>query len=291
MNLTNLLRLGAPACVALVLAACGGSSENSSPGSVIVEVPVGGDDDDEDDDGDDDDSGSQDPVDETTVATVIPSALEDVISNSGESAGAAFGNKPIYTIDVSETSALDPAGLVLGNDVIFEIAGGAARIAAPDGAAVSSGGGLPECQLDMAPGAVIAGGSSTDFLIIEQGCALMADGTADQPIVFTARAEVDGDAEDNDRGLWGGRHQRLCADQRLSRGRVRRHGRLHQGGQGQLRSLRRRQCQRQLGRSALRQCAVRRFERRSGEPAQRHRFPRCRRRHYRGVRAGPQQPG
>lgn len=146
MNLTNLLRLGAPACVALVLAACGGSSENASPGSVIVEVPVpvGGDDDDEDDDGDDDD-GSQDPVDETTVATVIPSALEDVISNSGESAGAAFGNKPIYTIDVSDTSALDPGGLVLGNDVIFEIAGGAARITAPDGAAVSSGGGLPEC--------------------------------------------------------------------------------------------------------------------------------------------------
>ena len=204
MNLTNLLRLGAPACVALVLAACGGSSENASPGSVIVEVPVGGDDDDENDDGDDDDSGSQDPVDETTVAPVIPSALEDVISNSGESAGAAFGNKPIYTIDVSETSALDPAGLVLGNDVIFEIAGGAARITAPDGAAVSSGGGLPECQLDMAPGAVIAGGSSTDFLIIEQGCALMADGTADQPIVFTARAEADGAAEDNDRGLWGG---------------------------------------------------------------------------------------
>lgn len=113
MNLTNLLRLGAPACAALVLAACGGSSKNASPGSVIVEVPVpvGGDDDDEDDEGDDDDSGSQDPVDETTVATVIPSALEGVISNSGESAGAAFGNKPIYTIDVSETSALDPAGL------------------------------------------------------------------------------------------------------------------------------------------------------------------------------------
>ena len=56
----------------------------------------------------------------------------------------------------------------------------------------------------MAPGAVIVGQSNTDFLVIEQGCALMADGTADQPIVFTARAEVDGDAEDNDRGLWGG---------------------------------------------------------------------------------------
>ena len=204
MELIHLLRLGAVAVVACILAACGGSSENASPGSVVVEVPVyvGGDDDDDDDD--DDDTGTEEPVDETTVATVIPTALESVISNSGETAGAAFGNRPIYTIDVSETSALDPAGLVLGNDAIFEISGGAARIAPPDGAAVSSGGGLPDCQLEMAPGAVVVGGSNTDFLVIEQGCALMADGTADQPIVFTARAEVDGDAEDNDRGLWGG---------------------------------------------------------------------------------------
>ncbi len=204
MELIHLLRLGAVAVVACILAACGGSSENASPGSVVVEVPVyvGGDDDDDDDD--DDDTGTEEPVDETTVATVIPTALESVISNSGETAGAAFGNRPIYTIDVSETSALDPAGLVLGNDVIFEISGGAARITPPDGAAVSSGGGLPDCQLEMAPGAVVVGKTNTDFLVIEQGCALMADGTADQPIVFTARAEVDGDAEDNDRGLWGG---------------------------------------------------------------------------------------
>ena len=205
MELIDLPRLCALACVALILAGCGGSSENASPGSVVVEVPVyvGGDDDDDDDD-DGDDTGSDEPVDETSVATVIPAALEGVISDSGETAGTAFGNRPIYTIDVSAPSALDPAGLVLGNDAIFEISGGAARITPPDGAAVSSGGGLPDCQLEMAPGAVIVGGSNTDFLVIEQGCALMADGTADQPIVFTARAEVDGDAEDNDRGLWGG---------------------------------------------------------------------------------------
>ena len=32
----------------------------------------------------------------------------------------------------------------------------------------------------------------------------MADGTAEQPILFTAKEEVLGTAEDNDRGLWGG---------------------------------------------------------------------------------------
>ena len=204
-RVTLLTRIGLLAAAAFVLAACGGSSENASPGSVVVEVPVyvgGGDDDDDDDD--DDDTGDTGTDDGTSVATVIPAALESVIADSGETAGAAFGSKPIYTIDVSDGGVLDPAGLVLGNDVIFEIAGGAARITPPDGAAASSGGGLPDCQLEMSPGAVVVGGSNTDFLVIEQGCALLADGTADQPIIFTARAEVDGNAEDNDRGLWGG---------------------------------------------------------------------------------------
>ncbi len=197
MNLHDLLGLSALAVAALLLAACGGSSENASPGSVVVEVPVEGGEDDDDDDGGGDSDGD-------TVASVIPTRLENVITASGETASAAFDNKPIYTIDVSETSALDPAGLVLGNDYIFEIAGGAARIAPPEGAGASSGGGLPDCQLELAPGAVVAGGSSEDFLVVEQGCALIADGTAGQPIVFTAKAEVLGNAEDNDRGLWGG---------------------------------------------------------------------------------------
>ena len=210
MNLIQLLRFGrfgrfgVVASAVLVLAACGGSSQNASPGSVVVEVPVyvGGDDDDDDDGTDTGDAGDTD--DGATVASVIPTALESVIADSGETAGPDFGNRPIVIIDVSETSALDPAGLVLGNDVIFEIAGGAARITPPEGAAASRNGDLPDCQLEMAPGAVLVGRSSTDFLVIERGCAVLADGTADQPIVFTAKAEVLGDAEDNDRGLWGG---------------------------------------------------------------------------------------
>ena len=141
-----------------------------------------------------------------TVATVIPAHLESAITDSGTTADSGFGGKPIYTIDVSalQGGALDPTGLVLGNDAIFEISGGAARVTPADGAAQSSGGSLPDCQLEIAPGGVIVGSSSTDFLVINRGCALMADGTADQPILFTAKEEVLGTAEDNDRGLWGG---------------------------------------------------------------------------------------
>ena len=61
------------------------------------------------------------------MASSIPASLADIIVDSGGTAGAAFANKPIYTIDVSatENGAIDPAGVTLGNDFIFEIVGGA----------------------------------------------------------------------------------------------------------------------------------------------------------------------
>lgn len=198
MNL-QLLRMGALALSALFLVACGGSSDNASPGSVVVIQEVERDPPPTDPDPDPD---PEPPTDGTATASVIPEGLRSVITDSGNTASGAFDNKPIYSIDVAGLTdgRLDPTGLLLGNDFIFQISGGALRVSPPD-----SG----DCELDMAPGAVLAGGSSTDFLVIERGCKLMADGskddgTLDQPILFTARAEVDGDAEDNDRGLWGG---------------------------------------------------------------------------------------
>ena len=212
MTVQSFRRIAALWFAALLLAACGGSSQNASPGALVVEVPVeGGDDDgddgdsgDEGDDGDPGDGGDGD--DGTTVATVIPAQLQSAITDSGQTADAGFGGKPIYTISVTALTdgVLDPTGLVLGNDYIFEISGGAARVSPPDGASPSSGGELPDCQLKVAAGGVIVGRSAEDFLVINRGCALMADGTAEQPVVFTAKQEVMGNVEGNDRGLWGG---------------------------------------------------------------------------------------
>ena len=202
MNLLHLWRLGVVAGMALLLGACGGSSENASPGAVVVEVPVagggGG------DGGDADGSGGSD--DGATVDTVVPPRLANIIADSGETASAAFGGRTIHTIDVGglDGGAIDPAGVVLGNDVVFEISGGALRVTPPAGAARSSGGGLPDCQLTVAPGAAIVGATNEDFLVVQRGCALMAEGTAEQPIVLTAKAEAMGEVEANSRGLWGG---------------------------------------------------------------------------------------
>ncbi|MEE4145650.1 MAG: hypothetical protein V2I26_12670 [Halieaceae bacterium] len=61
-----------------------------------------------------------------------------------------------------------------------------------------------DCVLDIAPGAVIAGSSSSDFLVIEQGCQINAAGTREQPINFTAFEAVTGNVDSGARGLWGG---------------------------------------------------------------------------------------
>ncbi|RLQ23445.1 hypothetical protein DWB85_02505 [Seongchinamella sediminis] len=63
---------------------------------------------------------------------------------------------------------------------------------------------VQSCVLEIAPGAVIVGASNEDFLVIEQGCQIDAEGTAGQPIRFTAAKAVTGEVEDNERGLWGG---------------------------------------------------------------------------------------
>ncbi len=65
-------------------------------------------------------------------------------------------------------------------------------------------GGAHACDLEIAPGATIAGASSEDFIVIEQDCRILAEGTVDQPIVFTGIDAVMGEVEDNVRGLWGG---------------------------------------------------------------------------------------
>ena len=151
----------------------------------------------------DDDGGGDSDGD--TVASVIPTRLENVITASGETASAAFDNKPIYTIDVSED--LRPRSRRTGARQRLHLRDRGRRRphrTARGGRRKPPAAACRTASWNWPPAAVVAGGSSEDFLVVEQGCALIADGTAGQPIVFTAKAEVLGNAEDNDRGLWGG---------------------------------------------------------------------------------------
>ena len=204
MNLLFILKRSAAALVVALIAACGGSSENASPGSVVVEVPTAG-------GGSDGGSGASGGDGGTgsggnTVASAIPASLGDIIVDSGSAASAAFANKPIYTIDVSatENGAIDPAGITLGNDFIFEIVGGAG----PHHAAKRCCGERRR-QLAGLPANARAGcggrrrqqrGFPRDRarLRTHSGRHRRTTHRVDR------QAEVTGNLEDSDRGLWGG---------------------------------------------------------------------------------------
>jgi len=105
--------------VAASLTACGGSSSNVSPGNIVVTptptptttpTPT---------------PNPTPPPHGDTVASIIPSRLAAAIYDSGE----GVDGKPVYIIDIAELpgGVLDPSGLLLGNDFIFRLEGGALR--------------------------------------------------------------------------------------------------------------------------------------------------------------------
>ncbi|MAW81196.1 MAG: hypothetical protein CMI63_13235 [Parvularcula sp.] len=60
--------------------------------------------------------------------------------------------------------------------------------------------------LTIQPGVTLFGESGSDFMVVNRGSRIEADGTADAPIVFTSRADLEGTQSDPDNaiGEWGG---------------------------------------------------------------------------------------
>jgi hypothetical protein len=58
--------------------------------------------------------------------------------------------------------------------------------------------------LTIQAGVTLFGSSGNDYLVVNRGSRINAVGSATQPIVFTARANVEGSATDSTQGLWGG---------------------------------------------------------------------------------------
>ncbi len=83
-----------------------------------------------------------------------------------------------------------------------------AFVGADDGTTPGALGGV-NVTLTIQPGAQIAFVNSTDFLTVNRGSRLVADGTRTAPIVFTSDEDLDDDGVGNDsqgsaRGQWGG---------------------------------------------------------------------------------------
>jgi len=124
ISLEQIVRPAMVIAFSAILAACGGDSDNRSPGSIVIEVPVDG--------GTPPVDPNEPPIDPPpgggdTVVSIIPADLQNAIAATGETTP---GGKEIYNIDVSQlpNGRLDPTGVLLGNDVVFRITGGALRV-------------------------------------------------------------------------------------------------------------------------------------------------------------------
>jgi len=59
-------------------------------------------------------------------------------------------------------------------------------------------------QLIIAPGVRLYGSAGSDFLVVQRGSQIIANGAVDQPIVFTSQQDIQGTDGPNDIGQWGG---------------------------------------------------------------------------------------
>lgn len=58
--------------------------------------------------------------------------------------------------------------------------------------------------LTVQPGVIVIASTGNDYLVVNRGSRLNANGTVTQPIIFTARANLEGTVTDASQGLWGG---------------------------------------------------------------------------------------
>lgn len=179
----NRLLLGTVACMAL--ASCDGSDSVASPGEGVVVVPG-------------------------PSPTPPPGPAPDPSPGPGQPAASCpAGTTDVGVLAERYRSCRLPA-LVSGDlslpraqGVAYEING---RVDVGVDAGPAGGGGSG-ASLTIAPGAVLYANTSNadnDYLVVNRGSRLIADGTEQLPIIFTAQQNLTGGVTDDSQGLWGG---------------------------------------------------------------------------------------
>ena len=165
---------------ALAFAACS-DTEIASPGTTTTPTPT-----------------------PTPSATPTPTATINLVPTNGCYAGTT--QIPLAT----SGDLVDMDVCALSGDISSDVT-------IPEGATVAISGivnvgvdGGASATLTIEPGAVLFGSEGADVLVVNRGSEIIASGTSSNPIVFTARADINTDgsagANTNDalRGQWGG---------------------------------------------------------------------------------------
>ncbi|WP_372706685.1 hypothetical protein [Brevundimonas sp.] len=177
-KLTTLLALGASA---LALAACS-SAEVASPGEGDFGGGTGG------------GGGGTIPPPPGTPAADCPAGLANV------------GTVAASTLRVCQLPSTISGALTLSvrAGTIYSISG---RTEVGTDRGVDAGAPIPgsvQGILTIEPGVRVFASSGSDYLVVNRGSQIFAEGTATNPIIFTSRQNVEGTTTANSQGQWGG---------------------------------------------------------------------------------------
>lgn len=168
---------------AIALTACNGAADIASPGEGVIVVPA---------------------------PTPAPAPAPTPTPTPG--AGTPAANCPTGYTDrgvIANRRNCEISGRITSNLAIANLPGtiyslaGRVDVGSDVGGDGAAAGGQ-SVTLTVDPGVVIFASSGLDFLVVNRGSRINAEGTATNPIIFTSRQNVTGTATDNSQGHWGG---------------------------------------------------------------------------------------
>ncbi|MFS1424290.1 MULTISPECIES: hypothetical protein [unclassified Shewanella] len=152
------------------------------------------------------DTGSQEPTNPTNPTDpTTPTETDQQLAYGGfaekSTTIAAIDGKEVWVLtgtlapstaaSTVKVGGQDGANIILGNDVVWML----------DGAVIAGGDKADSVELSIMAGTKIIGGSES-YLVISRDSKIMAEGTADAPIVFTSLEAALG--QTGEAGQWGG---------------------------------------------------------------------------------------
>ncbi|MGE0774721.1 MAG: hypothetical protein AB7L36_06730, partial [Sphingomonadaceae bacterium] len=126
--------------------------------------------------------------------------------------GSAAASCPTGTTDQGVVGSFRACALpsrFTQDTTLLKVPGVAYAIAGPVNVGTDIGGngsatGGQSVTLTVQAGTVFFASSGNDYLVVNRGSRLNATGTASSPIIFTAKANLEGTVTDSSQGLWGG---------------------------------------------------------------------------------------
>ena len=169
---------------ATALSACDGASSVASPGEGTIVIPA-------------------------PAPAPTPTPASTPTPTAGPAASCPTGTNDVGTIGNFRSCRLP--SLITGALTLPKVTGVAYEMNGRVDVGIDVGGaGTASTQtgvLTIAPGVVVYANTTNtdnDFLIVNRGSRIAAEGTETQPIIFTAQQNIAGTATDESQGLWGG---------------------------------------------------------------------------------------